>query len=146
MKFRVLRGFSVASGSICGFRLLKKLRQRPKVEIHLVLSRAGEKTGYLESGNLASGWKDLDHHGYPNEDIGSALARGSFQTRGMFVACSLKMVREKPLHVGHLRTRVALAKMGAIIVAPVHGFSQEPQTVIDLERVVGLLRLPSVGA
>jgi flavin prenyltransferase len=90
VKFRVVVGVTGASGSIYGFRLLKKLREHPDVEIHLVLSRAGEKTSYLELGQLSSAWKELAHYNYPVEDIGSRLASGSFQTSAMVVApCSI---------------------------------------------------------
>ncbi len=90
MKFRVVVGVTGASGSIYGWRLLEKLRERQSVEIHLVLSRAGEKTSYLELGKLAPAWKQLAHYNYPIEDIGSRLASGSFQTNAMVVApCSI---------------------------------------------------------
>lgn len=42
------------------------------------------------------------------------------------------MVRETPLHLGHLRTLVALAEMGAIIAPPVPAFYARPETVADL--------------
>ena len=90
MKFRVVVGVTGASGSIYGFRLLEKLREHTEVEIHLVLSRAGERTSYLELGKLAGAWKELAHYNYPIEDIGSRLASGSFQTSAMVVApCSI---------------------------------------------------------
>ena len=42
------------------------------------------------------------------------------------------MVRETPLHLGHLRSMVALAEMGAIILPPVPAFYAEPKTLGDL--------------
>jgi 4-hydroxy-3-polyprenylbenzoate decarboxylase len=42
------------------------------------------------------------------------------------------MVREAPLHLGHLRNLVALAEMGAIILPPVPAFYTEPKTLSDL--------------
>ncbi len=42
------------------------------------------------------------------------------------------MVRETPLHLGHLRTLTALAEMGAIILPPVPAFYAEPKTLADL--------------
>ena len=42
------------------------------------------------------------------------------------------MVRETPLHLGHLRTMTALAEMGAIILPPVPAFYAEPHTLSDL--------------
>ena len=38
------------------------------------------------------------------------------------------LVRETPLHLGHLRTLAQLAEMGAIIVPPVPAFYAEPRT------------------
>lgn len=42
------------------------------------------------------------------------------------------LVRETPLHLGHLRTLVALAEMGAIILPPVPAFYAEPHTISDI--------------
>jgi len=42
------------------------------------------------------------------------------------------MVRETPLHLGHLRTMAALAEMGATIAPPVPAFYAKPQTLDDL--------------
>ncbi len=42
------------------------------------------------------------------------------------------MVRETPLHLGHLRTMVRLAEMGAIIAPPLPAFYARPTTVEEL--------------
>lgn len=42
------------------------------------------------------------------------------------------MVRETPLHLGHLRTLTQLAEMGAIIAPPTPGFYQKPGTIDDI--------------
>lgn len=42
------------------------------------------------------------------------------------------MVRETPLHLGHLRTMTQLAEMGAIIAPPVPAFYGRPETLEDL--------------
>lgn len=42
------------------------------------------------------------------------------------------MVRETPLHLGHLRTMTALAEMGAVILPPMPAFYAEPKTLSDL--------------
>ncbi|MEM9122058.1 MAG: UbiX family flavin prenyltransferase [Pseudomonadota bacterium] len=42
------------------------------------------------------------------------------------------MVRETPLHLGHLRTMTALTEMGAIIYPPVPAFYAEPTSLDDL--------------
>ena len=42
------------------------------------------------------------------------------------------MVRETPLHLGHLRTMVRLAEMGAIIAPPLPAFYAKPTSVEDM--------------
>ncbi|HMA51841.1 MAG TPA: UbiX family flavin prenyltransferase [Magnetospirillaceae bacterium] len=42
------------------------------------------------------------------------------------------MVRETPLHTGHLRTMTALSEMGAIIAPPVPAFYPNPQTLDEM--------------
>lgn len=57
------------------------------------------------------------------------------------------MVRESPLHLGHLRNMVSVTEMGAIICPPMPAFYQRPQSVAELvdgsvARVLDLLDLP----
>jgi 4-hydroxy-3-polyprenylbenzoate decarboxylase len=158
-------------------RLLEKLRQ-PDVEIHLILSRSGEKTLYLETGKKAADLKCLADFYWSVDDISAPLASGSFPTDGMVIApCSVHtmssiaygitsnlltraadvalkerrrlilMVRESPLHSGHLKTMTLLADMGAIVAPPMPGFYNHPATVEDLidssvDRVLDLIGLP----
>ncbi len=42
------------------------------------------------------------------------------------------MVRETPLHLGHLRNMVRAAEMGAVILPPIPAFYHRPLTVDDL--------------
>lgn len=42
------------------------------------------------------------------------------------------MLRETPLHLGHLRTMTQLAEMGAIIAPPVPAFYMRPETLDDV--------------
>ena len=61
------------------------------------------------------------------------------------------MVRESPLHLGHLRSMTALAEMGAILAPPVPGFYHRPQTVEEIvdhsvDRVMDLMGVPSPNA
>jgi 4-hydroxy-3-polyprenylbenzoate decarboxylase len=42
------------------------------------------------------------------------------------------MVRETPLHLGHLRTMAALAEMGAVIAPPMPAFYARPKSVAEL--------------
>ena len=152
-------------------------------EIHLILSRSGEKTLFLETGKKAADLKCFANYSWPVDDISAPLASGSFSTDGMIVSpCSIHtmssiahgitsnlltraadvtlkerrrlilMVRESPLHLGHLRTMTALAEMGAIVAPPIPGFYHQPafdkpMTVEDLvdssvDRVLDLIGLP----
>ena len=87
---RIIVGVTGASGSIYGWRLLEKLRAQPHAEIHLILSRSGEKTAFLELGKSAADFKGLADCTYAPEDVGSRLASGSFLTDGMVIApCSI---------------------------------------------------------
>jgi flavin prenyltransferase len=48
------------------------------------------------------------------------------------------MVRETPLHLGHLRTLVRLAEMGAVIAPPVPAFYAAPQSLAEVvDQAVG---------
>jgi flavin prenyltransferase len=174
---RIVVGISGASGVIHGMRLLERLHERSDAEIHLILTRSGEKTLHLEMGLSAADARKLADCSYSLEDIGARLASGSFPTDAMVIApCSIHtmsaiatgitdnllvraadvtlkerrrlilMVRESPLHLGHLRTMTALAEMGAIIAPPMPGFYNKPQTVLDIvdhsvDRLLDLLGL-----
>lgn len=57
------------------------------------------------------------------------------------------MVRETPLHTGHLRTMTQLSEMGAVIAPPVPAFYTRPETLDDMVtqgvgRVLDLFDLP----
>lgn len=48
------------------------------------------------------------------------------------------MVRETPLHTGHLRSMLQLSEMGAVIAPPVPAFYAKPETLSDMvEHTVG---------
>lgn len=179
---RIIVGVSGASGSIYGVRLLEKLRLKGGVETHLVLTRAGERTSWLELGMKAADWRQLADHYYSPEDFSASIASGSFPMDGMVVApCSINsmsaiaagitsnllvraadvtlkerrqlilMVREMPFHLGHLRTMVSLAEMGAVVAPPVPAFYQKPRTAMDIvdtsvDRILDLLALPAADA
>ncbi len=175
---KIAVGISGASGAIYGWRLLERLHSQAAIEIHLILTRAGEKTLFLETGRLAAEAKKLAHFTYPEDDIACRLASGSYPVDAMVIApCSIHsmsaiahgissnllvraadvtlkegrrlilMVRESPLHLGHLRSMTALAEIGAIIAPPIPGFYNNPQTVLEIvdhsiDRVLDLLGTP----
>ena len=156
---RLVVGISGASGAVYGIRLLAALR-RLGVESHLVLSRAGEATIAAETDLRAGDVRAMADVCYPVQDVGAAIASGSFRTLGMVVApCSIRtmgeiatgvtstlltraadvtlkerrplvlMVRETPLHLGHIRTMAQLAEMGAVIAPPVPAFYARPDSL-----------------
>jgi len=88
---KIVVGISGASGAIYGLRLLERLRRNAGVETHLILTRAGEKTLFLETGKSAADLKRLAHFTYPLEDIACRLASGSFRLDAMVVVpCSIQ--------------------------------------------------------
>jgi 4-hydroxy-3-polyprenylbenzoate decarboxylase len=179
---RLVVAVTGASGSIYGWRLLEKLRALGGVETHLIMTRSGERTAFLEMGKAAADFRSLADCWYPVEDIGCRLASGSFPTAGMVIApCSIHtmsaiaggissnlairaadvtlkerrklvlMVRESPLHLGHLRSMASLAAMGAIVAPPVPAFYHKPESVDDIvnhsvDRVLDLMGLSSPDA
>lgn len=91
---RLIVGISGATGIIYGVRLLELLRETD-VETHLVISRAGELTRAHELGISTKQIRALASVTYSIDDIGAAVASGSFRTMGMAIApCSVKTLAE----------------------------------------------------
>lgn len=159
---RLVVGVSGASGVVHGVRVLDALRDL-KVESHLVVTRAALLTLSQETDLTPDdllGRADVVHR---LNDVGAAIASGSFRTLGMIVApCSVRtmgeiatgvtstlltraadvalkerrrlvlMVRETPLHLGHLRTMTALTEMGAVIAPPLPAFYARPASIEEM--------------
>jgi 4-hydroxy-3-polyprenylbenzoate decarboxylase len=150
---RLVVGLSGASGAVLGVRLLEVLARADAVETHLVVSPAARITISDETGRSMKEVEALADVAYSPQDVGAAIASGSFHTDGMVVIpCSVKtlsavancyasdllaraadvtlkegrplllVVRETPLHVGHLRLMTQAAEMGAVIFPPVPAF------------------------
>jgi 4-hydroxy-3-polyprenylbenzoate decarboxylase len=175
---RVVVGITGATGTIYGIRLLEILARYPEIETHLVISRPGKRTMVEETDYAVADVEALAGHRYDNNDIGAAIASGSFRTAGMIIApCSIKtasavatchsgnliaraadvtlkegrplimLVRETPLHVGHLKMMLALAEMGAVVLPPMPAFYNRPKDLDDIvthtvARVLDRLHLP----
>lgn len=91
---RLVIGISGASGAIYGVRLLQLLRDTP-IETHLVVSKSALITLSHETGLSWSQLKPMATLCYSNQDIGAAIASGSFKTMGMVVApCSVRSMSE----------------------------------------------------
>ena len=150
---RLVVGLSGASGAVLGIRLLEVLAQTDAVETHLVISQAARITITDETDRSVKEVEALADVVYNPQDVGAAIASGSFLTDGMvIIPCSVKtlsaiancyasdllsraadvtikegrplllVVRETPLHLGHLRLMVQASEMGVIIFPPVPAF------------------------
>lgn len=176
---RIIVGISGASGAIYGIRTLVALRDRPDLEVHLVMSPAAKRTLVEETDWKVDAVEALANVVHPYADIGAALASGSFRTIGMIVApCSVKtlsevahshsanllsraadvclkerrrlvlMVRETPLHLGHLELMAQATRCGAVVMPPVPAFYARPTSLDDLVdqtvgRALDLFELPN---
>jgi 4-hydroxy-3-polyprenylbenzoate decarboxylase len=143
--------------------MLEVLAQINSVETHLVVSPAARITIADETGRSLKEVEALADVVYNPQDVGAAIASGSFHTDGMVVApCSIKtlsavancyasdllsraadvtlkegrplvlVVREAPLHLGHLRLMVQAAEIGAVIFPPVPAFYARLSSVDEM--------------
>ncbi|HET8748919.1 MAG TPA: UbiX family flavin prenyltransferase [Ramlibacter sp.] len=151
-----------ATGVIYGVELLRVLKDLGQ-PAHLILSEAAGANLAIETEYTLDDVRGLAAVVYRNNDIGAAVASGSFRTRGMIVApCTVKtlsaiansftynlvaraadvqlkegrklvlMVRETPLHKGHLDLMARAADCGAVILPPMPAFYHRPETIMDL--------------
>ena len=87
---RLVVGISGSSGAILGIRLLEMLRPT-EIETHLVVTRSARLTIPQETDWKVDDVLALADYVYRQQDIGAAIASGSFATMGMVVApCSIK--------------------------------------------------------
>lgn len=165
---RLVVGITGASGVTLGIRLLELLRDTD-IETHLVISASGRINIEQETDLKISDVFDLADFHYKDQDIGAAIASGSFSTMGMIIIpCSIKtlsavansyagdlivraadvslkegrplvlVVREAPLHRGHLRLMDLAAQAGAVIYPPLPAFYAHPQSLEDvIDNIIG---------
>jgi flavin prenyltransferase len=87
---RLVVGISGATGSTYGVRLLQLL-QKSAVETHLVISQWGARTLIHETPYSVADVRRMATHVYAAQDMGAAVASGSFVTAGMAVCpCSVR--------------------------------------------------------
>jgi 4-hydroxy-3-polyprenylbenzoate decarboxylase len=90
-RHRLIVGITGASGAFYAIRLLEILGGIRSVETHLVVSAAGSRTISLETDIPLAQVAARAHVNYTIEDVGAAIASGSFRTMGMIVLpCSIK--------------------------------------------------------
>src|SRR3954471_16490303 len=159
---RLIVGISGASGAIYGARLLELLHplavethlvMSRSAEVTLALETALKPTDLRARadvvhaiGNLAA---PISSGSFPT--IGMVVAPCSIRsmaeiatgvtttllTRAADVTLKERrrlvlLVRETPLHTGHLRTMTALSEMGAVIAPPVPAFYAKPQNLEEM--------------
>jgi len=156
---RLIIGISGASGVVYGVRALELLADLPvethlvmsrsaELTVHYELDRSLE-----EIRGLADEWHPIKNVGASIASgsfggLGMLIAPCSIRTLGEIVSgvtsslltrsadVALKerrrlvlMVRETPLHLGHLRNMVSATEMGAVIAPPVPAFYTAPSSV-----------------
>jgi 4-hydroxy-3-polyprenylbenzoate decarboxylase len=159
---RLIVGISGASGAIYGIRLLELLRETDIETHLIVSRSAQITIAHEEKRKIADIMALANvHYGADDiaaavssgsfRTLGmvvapcsmrslSEIASGvtsSLLTRAADVTLKERrrlvlMVRETPLHLGHLRSMVAVTEAGAIIAPPVPAFYNNPRTIDDI--------------
>jgi 4-hydroxy-3-polyprenylbenzoate decarboxylase len=161
-KQRLIVGISGASGVIYGIRMLEALRALPveshlvlsqAAEVTLACETSMKVAALRD---LADVWYRESDIGAAIasgsfQTLGMVIApcsirsmseiatgvTGTLLTRAADVVLKerrrlVMMVRETPLHAGHLRNMLALSEMGAMIAPPVPGFYAMPESIDDI--------------
>jgi 4-hydroxy-3-polyprenylbenzoate decarboxylase len=159
---RLILGISGATGVIYGIRMLEVLA-KCGVETHLVTTSSAVKNMEIETDYSIEYLRSMASIVYDVDDVGAAIASGSFQVDGMvIVPCSIKslsavansfnynllvraadvtlkerrklvlVVRETPLHEGHLELMSRVTRMGGVIMPPAPAFYHVPKTIDDI--------------
>ena len=92
-KKRLIIGVSGASGAPLALRLLDELKNVPDIESHLVITRSGEMTIEEECSIPLSQFCAKADVVYDVNNIGAAIASGTYKTMGLVVCpCSMKTI------------------------------------------------------
>lgn len=102
-RFRIVVGISGASGAALAVRVVERLAGIDAAEVHLVASRAAERTFRQELGPGAlSRLATLVDRFHEPDDVGACIASGSFQTAGMIVVpCSMNSLAAIAVGLGN---------------------------------------------
>ena len=159
---RLIVGISGASGVIYGLRLLEALRLLPvethlvmsqSAEVTLAYETENKVADVRALADVAYSVRDIGAatasgsfpaHGMIVAPCSirsmSEIATGvtsNLLTRSADVTLKegrrlVLLVRETPLHAGHLRTMLTLSELGAVIMPPVPAFYARPETIEDI--------------
>lgn len=159
---RIVLAFTGASGQIYGIRILEELHKKRievytivskaaevtlKVETDFTLEYLKEKsTRFYREDEITA---PISSGSFPTTGMivapcsiktASSIANGitdNLITRAADVMLKegrklILLIRETPLHSGHLRNLLKLSELGAIIMPPVPAFYTRPETVEDI--------------
>jgi flavin prenyltransferase len=112
-------GITGASGVIYGVRLLELLRAC-NIQTHLIVSRAAQMTLAYETGLKLADVERLATVVHSNDVV--------LKERRRLVL----MLRETPLHIGHIRNMASVTEAGAIVYPPVPAFYALPKSIDDM--------------
>ena len=161
-KSRLIIGITGASGVIYGIRLLEVLKPTPIETHLIVSKAAQQTRAYETTLSVDELYALADFHYAINDVGASLSSGSCQTLGMIIAPCSMKtladiasghssnlitraadvvlkerrklvlMVRETPLHLGHIRNMAATTEMGAIIAPPVPAFYNQPTTIDDL--------------
>ncbi|TMA06649.1 MAG: UbiX family flavin prenyltransferase [Deltaproteobacteria bacterium] len=151
---RLIVGISGATGAIYGVRILEVLRGLKDVESHLVMTRATKMTIQVETPYSVKDVESMADVVHDIGNVGASISSGSFRSmksmggiahsvggdllvRAADVVLKERkklvlVVRETPLHLGHLENMALLTRMGAMMFPPVPAFYHRPKTLDDV--------------
>ena len=140
---RLIVGITGASGSVYAVRLIDVLREQG-IEVHAVITASGQRVLAYECGVTMEELSRRVDVLYPNDDVGAAIASGSFRMDAMVIlTCSMKTAGAIAHGVtDDLLTRAAdvtLKEGRRLLLVP----RETPMHEIHLEN---LLRLARAGA
>jgi 4-hydroxy-3-polyprenylbenzoate decarboxylase len=141
---RIVVGITGATGVIHGVRLLERLRE-VGVETHLVISRWGVRTLLHETAWTRERVEALATAVYSPNDMGAAIASGSFRTDGCVIApCSAKSLAAIAHGYGenlvHRAADVTLKERRRLVLM----VREAPLSPIHLENMLTLSRIGAV--
>lgn len=139
---RVILGMTGATGAVFGVELLRRLRNQPDVETHLVLSQWARATIHLETDLSVREVTNLADVTYSWNDQGAAISSGSFRVDGMIIApCSMKTLAG--IRTGYAdgliprAADVTLKERRPLVLVP----RETPLSEIHLENMLALSRM-----
>lgn len=139
---KIVVGITGASGTVYAVDLLRKLQVDPEIETHVIISNWAKENLKLETDLKMSDLRALADVVYDNNNLGAAVASGSFLTDGMIIVpASMKTVAGISIGFGDsLIARAAdvtLKEKRKLILVP----RETPLNAIHLENLTKLAQL-----